>query len=300
MDEKQVIEPAILKTLVSYNDLDEGIPEEGNGKGFHIKDTSTGMRIKRRSMALDHEEMSMERKDSKEESGLKSHEFPGEMDEVTRYLISKGLLRVKDERFEGMAKEKESPHLDIANLIPNEYRGYLTKMLHPKERKKMLRDIYKTKVFIASYWMVGIFLILLLLPESRFYAPFIAGYIGGRKAGSVFKGTLAALLPFMLLGLLDLLVSHNVIYHFYDIYLPSAGTISHNLLLMLSNMGMDTTGLKGAFYDPATSLGRTCIYMAVAAVIGGTLEGDNRRLSYKTADWLKVSNITSQLKRGLS
>ena len=51
----------------------------------------------------------------------------------------------------------------------------------------------------AMNWMAGLSLLLFWLPGV---GPFVAGLVGGRKAGSVRRGILAALLPAVLSGLL--------------------------------------------------------------------------------------------------
>jgi hypothetical protein len=216
-------------------------------------------------------------------------------EDVTRYLMESGVLKVKDSDYPPLGKIKH--HHEIFQILPEELRENLTNMLDPKKRKRMLTDIYKTKVFVASYWMLAIFAVLLFLPESKFFAPFIAGYVGGRKAGSVWKGMLAASMPFLLIGLLDILVAYNIIYHFYDLYLPSAGLLSNNINLMLVDYGMDPSGMEGSFYDPGTSLSKCAIYMVISAIIGGTLEGDARKLSRDTAEWVNVTNISNHFSK---
>jgi len=121
----------------------------------------------------------------------------------------------------GKEKENNDHHRELFNLLPEEIRDYIGKMQNPTERTKLFSEVYKTRVFVASYWMISIFIVLLFLPDSAFFAPFVAGYIGGRKAGSLWKGMLAAMVPFIILGFIDLLIYYNIIYHFYDLYLPS-------------------------------------------------------------------------------
>jgi len=219
------------------------------------------------------------------------------VDNVTQYLEDQGFMHVEDPSMEEVLKEKKGYHHDLYHLLPEELRENLSKMLDPGERKQMLGDIYKTKIFIASYWMLAVFFILLFLPDSKFFAPFIAGYIGGRKAGSVWKGMMAAMVPFIVLGLMDILVYYHIIYHFYDLYIPSAGFISNNIAVVLIDFGMDPSGVEGSFYDPGTSLSKSCIYMVISAIIGGTLEGDARKLSRDTAEWVNVSNISNQFSK---
>ena len=219
------------------------------------------------------------------------------MDEVTKYLLDQGYLRVNDSLYSQPQQVNDAHHHDFLKFLPEELRDSLEKMMDPVERKKMLTDIYKTRVFVASYWMIAIFFLLLFLPESKFFAPFVAGYIGGRKAGSMWKGAMAALVPFILLGLIDLLVFYNVIYHFYDLYLPSAGILSNSLLATLADFGLDTSGVQGSFYDPGTSLSKCCIYMVIASIIGGTLEGDDRRRQRDTAMWMNESHISNQISK---
>lgn len=218
----------------------------------------------------------------------------GHIDDTTKFLVDSGFMGLRDEGT-GFFKEQKPHYHDLFQLLPEDLRDNLTKMLDPRKRKEMLTDIYKGKVFVASYWMIAIFMILLFLPESRFYAPFIAGYVGGRKAGSVWKGMLAASMPFILLGFMGLLVQYQIVHNFYDIYLPSAGLISNNIGLFLVDYGLDPSGIEGSFYDPGASLSMCFIYMIISAIIGGTLEGDARKLSRDTAEWVNDSNISKQL-----
>ena len=216
-------------------------------------------------------------------------------DEITRYVLGFGFPHVPGDGTDHPGGGKSPP--DLSQFLPEELRRDLGKMLDPKERKQMLSEIYKTRVFVASYWMLGIFAILMLLPEGVFFAPFIAGYVGGRKAGSVWKGTLAAGIPFILLASLYLLVEHRIIYHFYDVYLPPAGMLTTTIAPILADRGLDLsrTGFSG--YGSRASLTACCIYMVISAIIGGTLEGDARKMSRETAEWVKVSNISSQFIR---
>lgn len=55
----------------------------------------------------------------------------------------------------------------------------------------------RSSILAASLWMVVLSLLLFWLPT---FGPLIAGYIGGRKAGSAGRGLAAALLPMLVLG----------------------------------------------------------------------------------------------------
>lgn len=57
----------------------------------------------------------------------------------------------------------------------------------------------RSSILAASLWMVVLSLLLFWLPT---FGPLIAGYIGGRKAGSVGRGLAAALLPMLVLGVM--------------------------------------------------------------------------------------------------
>jgi len=220
-----------------------------------------------------------------------------DMDHFTKYFVESGFMNVKEDPSGSIGEESHEHHYDILSLLPEELRDYLTKMQNPKERKKMLGEVYKTRVFVASYWMMAILLVLQLLPDSTFFAPFIAGYIGGRKAGSVWKGIIAALVPFIILGIIDVLLYYNIIYHFYDLYASSVGILTHNILATLAEFGLNTGGMGGSFYGSGGSLSKSCVYMTIAAILGGTLEADERGRLKETANLVNVSNISSQLKR---
>lgn len=231
-----------------------------------------------------------------EESSHDFIDYNGPNDEhAKQFLIDEGFLHVEEDADGGGHREKHGPHHDLYQMVPEEVRDNIRRMMDPLQRKKMLGDIYRTRVFIASYWMLAILFVLLFLPESKFFAPFIAGYVGGRKAGSVWKGVAAAMVPFVILGLLDVLVYYNIIYHFYDLYLPSAGLFSQNLTQVLMNYGLDPSGMEGSFYDPGTSLSRCFIYLIISAIIGGTLEADKRDFNKKFGEWLSGLNISHQV-----
>ena len=68
----------------------------------------------------------------------------------------------------------------------------------------------------AAAWMIGLSILLIWLP---IVGPFIAGVVGGREAGTVGKGLVAALVPAILLGLLV-----GVVLALFD--LPLIGTIA--------------------------------------------------------------------------
>lgn len=293
-DADDVIDPVMLKDMMGRNPSEIGSQEteytDDDGYNPHMiteeeahsgVETQSMSRVRKRSMSprSDHDTENS-RKSLSSDDISQDHDADLEnIDEVTKFLISRGIMNLEDEKYRMKTEKKEDSKFDFLHYVPREYRKTFFHILDPEERKKALKEIYKTRLFVASYWMFAIFFVLLLLPESRFFAPFIAGYIGGRKAGNVFKGALAAMVPFMLIALVDLLVYYNFIYHFYDLYLPTSGTLSQNLVLLLSQQGVDTSGLEGSFFNPETSLGRTSIYMTVSAIIGGTLERDARRLS---------------------
>ena len=44
---------------------------------------------------------------------------------------------------------------------------------------------------------------------------------------------------------------------------------------------MDPGGLEGSFYDPGTSQSKCFIFLVISAIIGGTLEADERKLKKK-------------------
>lgn len=211
------------------------------------------------------------------------------MDDFARYFEDKGVMHVV--RPPRQESTREQQH-EFINMFPEELRDYLIKILDPTKRKKAIGEAYKTSVFVASYWMIAIFLVLLFLPDSRFFAPFIGGYIGGRKAGTTWKGLLAAMIPFFILGVIDVLVFYNLIYHFYDLYIPTAGILGQNLLNVLTEFGMETGGMDGSFYDPGTTLSKYCIYMMVAAIIGGAMEDIDREREGKIAHMMTVSNLS--------
>ncbi len=292
-----VIDPALLKDMMGREFLEDGsldtdyteeMDDHANADPEYYSqsdmDTQAMRRVRKRSTSAHSNNDAG--KSRKNRTSLSSDDLARDhdadldnVDEITKFLISRGIMNLEDERYRMKPEGKNDNKLDFLHFVPKEYRKAFFHILDPEERKKALKEIYKTRIFVASYWMFAIFFVLLLLPESRFFAPFIAGYIGGRKAGNVFKGALAAMVPFMLIALVDLLVYYNFIYHFYDLYLPTSGTLSQNFVLLLSQQGVDTSGLEGSFFNPETSLGRTSIYMTVSAIIGGTLERDARRLS---------------------
>ena len=55
----------------------------------------------------------------------------------------------------------------------------------------------KGNLLIAMFWMVLISLILFWLPV---FGPIIAGFAGGRVAGSISRALLAAILPALIMG----------------------------------------------------------------------------------------------------
>jgi len=54
-------------------------------------------------------------------------------------------------------------------------------------------------LFAAMNWMGGLSLLLFWLPVA---GPLIAGFVGGRKAGSIGRAILAVFLPAVLLGIM--------------------------------------------------------------------------------------------------
>lgn len=54
-------------------------------------------------------------------------------------------------------------------------------------------------ILIPSIWMIIISLLLFWLPG---FGPLIAGYVGGKKAGSAGRAFMAALLPMLIAGFL--------------------------------------------------------------------------------------------------
>lgn len=59
-------------------------------------------------------------------------------------------------------------------------------------------------LIMAMVWMALISLVLFWLP---FFGPFIAGVVGGKTAGGVGRGLLAAVLPALMLGVALFLLS---------------------------------------------------------------------------------------------
>jgi len=216
------------------------------------------------------------------------------VDDVTRFLIARGIMGLKGSELE-LIEEDNTLESSFSRLIPQEYREYLTRLMNPVERKKMLREIYKTGIVRASCWMVGLFLVLYLMPDSRFLAPFIAGFVGGKKAGSTLKAFAAAITPFFILGILQILLLFHFIYPFYDIYSPTAGALADYLTMKLTVLGMDPAGMNGL--ASWSNLGRAFIYMAVGAVIGGTLESDVIKRGVKTIDLLQITTISDKFQR---
>ena len=62
----------------------------------------------------------------------------------------------------------------------------------------------RSSIGAAALWMLGLSLLLFWLP---FLGPIIAGVVGGKKAGSVGRAILAALLPSIVTGVLFFLLA---------------------------------------------------------------------------------------------
>ena len=62
----------------------------------------------------------------------------------------------------------------------------------------MSTDDRSGSVGIAMFWMVMLSVLLFWLP---LLGPFIAGFVGGRKAGGVIQAAIAVFLPGLLFGL---------------------------------------------------------------------------------------------------
>lgn len=89
----------------------------------------------------------------------------------------------------------------------------------------------RSSILAASLWMLVISLLLFWLPT---FGPLIAGYVGGRRAGSPGRGLVAALLPMLLLGALVWLV-------FAGMMLPVVGVLAGATLavaLLLQGVGL--------------------------------------------------------------
>lgn len=89
----------------------------------------------------------------------------------------------------------------------------------------------RSSIPAASLWMLVISLLLFWLPT---FGPLIAGYVGGRRAGSPGRGLVAALLPMLLLGALVWLV-------FAGMMLPVVGVLAGATLavaLLLQGVGL--------------------------------------------------------------
>ena len=233
-----------------------------------------------------------ENKKNKEKKDTASTKF--QVDDITRFLVTRGIMSLRDDELE-MMRENTAPETMMSRIIPQEYREYMAKLMNPRERKKMLKEIYKTGVVRASCWMVGLFFILYLMPDSRFFAPFIAGFVGGKKAGSTLKAFIAAAAPFFVLGILHILLIFHIIYPFYEIYSPAANTIVDYLSIKLTIVGMNIAGMDGV--GNWSVLGRVFVYMVVGAVVGGTLESDVISRGVKTVDLLQITTISGRFQR---
>ena len=55
----------------------------------------------------------------------------------------------------------------------------------------------RKRVIVAAIWMFGLAILLFWLPVI---GPFFAGVVGGKKAGGVWHGFLASVLPSVLIG----------------------------------------------------------------------------------------------------
>lgn len=96
----------------------------------------------------------------------------------------------------------------------------------------------RSSIVAASLWMLGISLLLFWVPT---FGPLIAGYIGGRRAGSPGRGLLAALLPMLALGTVVVLL-------FAGMMLPVVGMVAGATLvavLLLQELGLVAGAVLG-------------------------------------------------------
>ena len=82
------------------------------------------------------------------------------------------------------------------------------------QRTTPVRD--DDSIAIASLWMVGLAVLLGWIP---IVGPAIAGYVGGRKAGSVGRGIIAGIIPAVILGAIV-----GIVLALFD--LPLIGTLT--------------------------------------------------------------------------
>jgi hypothetical protein len=85
-------------------------------------------------------------------------------------------------------------------------------------------------LFAAMNWMGGLSLLLFWLPVA---GPLIAGFVGGRKAGSIGRAILAVFLPAVLLGVMVVAAVAYMTDTFFWGILAGLGTA----VLLLLNIG---------------------------------------------------------------
>jgi len=96
----------------------------------------------------------------------------------------------------------------------------------------------RPSIVAASLWMIVLSLLLFWLPT---FGPLVAGYVGGRRAGSPGRGLAAALLPMAVIGMLIWLV-------FAGAMLPVVGALAGATLavaLILQEIGLVAGALIG-------------------------------------------------------
>lgn len=71
------------------------------------------------------------------------------------------------------------------------------------DKKTITRGTDAQTVLHASAWMVGLSVALFWIPAI---GPFIAGFVGGKKAGAIFPAIVAVFLPSLVIGFLSFFV----------------------------------------------------------------------------------------------
>jgi hypothetical protein len=184
-------------------------------------------------------------------------------DEVTKHLLAGGVYSM------GRAPHQYVPDHETAQAI--------------RDRK------------IYSFWY-GVWYVVILSLALFWIPPFgqmVAGYVGGRKTGSAWKGFLAALLPmcfvFLLFGLAAMGIFDDQIGWVFDAPLSGANYLGEHVPVMGSLVVFMTTyiqefagtlGLHGRFYVPY-------VLTIVLGYVGGALsELHQRELGQKEQNHL--------------
>jgi uncharacterized membrane protein len=108
-------------------------------------------------------------------------------------------------------------------------------------------DAQSSSVLIGAFWMLGLTVVLFWLPVL---GPLIAGYVGGRRSGSVAGAGIASIIPAVLATGLFMLFGAGLGFPLLD-SLSEAGIL---IILLLEPIPLIGAAIVGAATASSTSL----------------------------------------------